>query len=56
MAAQGQAIVTIGIKPTEPATGYGYIHTGAGTADAARREEDQDDFLQGGAVRGEAEF
>ena len=29
MAAQGQAIVTIGIKPTEPATGYGYIHTGA---------------------------
>ena len=29
VAAQGQAIVTIGIKPTEPATGYGYIHTGA---------------------------
>jgi mannose-1-phosphate guanylyltransferase len=29
IAAQGQAIVTIGIKPTEPATGYGYIHTGA---------------------------
>jgi len=28
VAAQGQAIVTIGIKPTEPATGYGYIHTG----------------------------
>ena len=28
IAAQGQAIVTIGIKPTEPATGYGYIHTG----------------------------
>src|SRR5882724_3393239 len=28
MAAQGQAIVTIGIKPTEPATGYGYIRTG----------------------------
>jgi len=28
MAAQGQAIVTIGIKPTEPATGYGYIQTG----------------------------
>ena len=28
MAARGQAIVTIGIKPTEPATGYGYIHTG----------------------------
>src|ERR1700728_1576336 len=29
VAAQGQAIVTIGIKPNEPATGYGYIHTGA---------------------------
>jgi mannose-1-phosphate guanylyltransferase len=28
VAAQGQAIVTIGIKPTEPATGYGYIQTG----------------------------
>src|ERR1035437_2336351 len=25
LAARGQAIVTIGIKPTEPATGYGYI-------------------------------
>jgi mannose-1-phosphate guanylyltransferase len=28
VASQGQAIVTIGIKPGEPATGYGYIHTG----------------------------
>src|SRR5271170_8034607 len=28
VAARGQAIVTIGIKPTEPATGYGYIRTG----------------------------
>jgi mannose-1-phosphate guanylyltransferase len=28
VAAQGQAIVTIGIKPAEPATGYGYIQTG----------------------------
>jgi mannose-1-phosphate guanylyltransferase len=28
VAARGQAIVTIGIKPTEPATGYGYIHVG----------------------------
>ncbi len=28
VAAQGQAMVTIGIKPTEPATGYGYIHVG----------------------------
>src|SRR5438045_2885150 len=28
LAARGQAIVTIGIKPAEPATGYGYIHMG----------------------------
>ena len=28
LAGQGQVIVTIGIKPTEPATGYGYIHVG----------------------------
>src|SRR5579864_7768110 len=28
VASQGQAIVTIGIKPTEPATGYGYIAVG----------------------------
>ncbi|MBI5773001.1 MAG: mannose-1-phosphate guanylyltransferase [Verrucomicrobia bacterium] len=29
LASRGQVIVTIGIKPTEPATGYGYIQTGA---------------------------
>jgi len=28
LAARGQAIVTIGIKPSEPATGYGYIRIG----------------------------
>jgi mannose-1-phosphate guanylyltransferase len=28
LAGRGQAIVTIGIKPSEPATGYGYIRTG----------------------------
>ena len=28
LAARGQAIVTIGIKPAEPATGYGYIRIG----------------------------
>jgi mannose-1-phosphate guanylyltransferase len=28
LAGRGQAIVTIGIKPTEPNTGYGYIHVG----------------------------
>ena len=28
LASRGQVIVTIGIKPTEPATGYGYIKVG----------------------------
>jgi mannose-1-phosphate guanylyltransferase len=28
LASRGQAIVTIGIKPSEPATGYGYIRVG----------------------------
>jgi mannose-1-phosphate guanylyltransferase len=28
LAGRGQAIVTIGIQPTEPATGYGYIRVG----------------------------
>jgi mannose-1-phosphate guanylyltransferase len=28
LASRGQVIVTIGIKPTEPNTGYGYIHVG----------------------------
>jgi mannose-1-phosphate guanylyltransferase len=28
LASRGRAIITIGIKPTEPATGYGYIHVG----------------------------
>jgi mannose-1-phosphate guanylyltransferase len=29
LAARDRVMVTIGIQPTEPATGYGYIHTGA---------------------------
>src|SRR5437660_5732849 len=28
LASRGQVIVTLGIKPTEPATGYGYIKVG----------------------------
>ena len=28
LAGRGQAVITIGIKPSEPATGYGYIHVG----------------------------
>jgi len=31
-ASRNEVIVTIGIKPTEPATGYGYIHTGPALA------------------------
>jgi mannose-1-phosphate guanylyltransferase len=30
IASRGQVIVTIGIQPTEPATGYGYIQVGPG--------------------------
>jgi len=38
LAAREPVIVTIGIQPTEPATGYGYIHTGPEleVADGAR--------------------
>src|SRR6267378_205004 len=28
LASRGQAVITIGIKPTEPATGYGYLRVG----------------------------
>jgi mannose-1-phosphate guanylyltransferase len=28
LASRGQVIITLGIRPTEPATGYGYIRTG----------------------------
>jgi mannose-1-phosphate guanylyltransferase len=37
LASRGQAIITIGIKPTEPATGYGYIKVGEARG-AIRRE------------------
>ena len=36
LATRGQVIVTIGIKPTEPATGYGYIRTGEALPRAGR--------------------
>jgi mannose-1-phosphate guanylyltransferase len=32
LAERGRVMVTIGIKPTEPSTGYGYIHTGEALA------------------------
>ncbi|MBS1962197.1 MAG: mannose-1-phosphate guanylyltransferase/mannose-6-phosphate isomerase [Bdellovibrionales bacterium] len=35
--AEGGAIVTLGIKPTFPATGYGYIETRTGPSDANSR-------------------
>ena len=56
LAGRGQVMVTIGIKPTEPATGYGYIRVGAALPAPAGRQAVPDDFFQGGAIRGEAEF
>jgi len=38
-AAQRGFIVTLGIKPTEPAIGYGYIRPGAAIADGAQKIE-----------------
>lgn len=35
VASRGQVMVTIGIPPTEPATGYGYIHVGEPLAPTA---------------------
>ena len=56
LAGRGQAIVTIGIKPTEPATGYGYIRVGDAVAAARRREGIQDRLSSRRAVRREAEL
>jgi mannose-1-phosphate guanylyltransferase len=39
LAAQNPVIVTIGIPPTEPATGYGYIHVGEPFVSNAASEE-----------------
>src|ERR1039458_1242932 len=44
LAARGRAIVTIGIKPTEPATGYGYIHVGEALPPPAGAHEDKATF------------
>ena len=40
-------VTTIGIVPTRPETGYGYVEIGAGAREARRGE-------RGGALRGEA--
>ena len=53
VAARGQVIVTIGIQPTGPETGYGYIHSFRECLTGTRSGQGtQDPFLQGRAVRG----
>ena len=56
LAGRGQAIVTIGIKPTEPNTGYGYIRVGRAVAATHRRQSLQDRFPSRRAVCREAEL
>ncbi len=51
LAGRGQAIVTIGIKPTEPSTAYGYIHVGAPLPPPKGVKGLQDDFFQSGTIR-----
>jgi len=46
LAARGQAIVTIGIKPTEPATGYGYIELGNRLPPPPRAGKYRTDFFK----------
>ena len=45
------ALVTFGIPPTYPATGYGYIHRGAESGDAAGGRVYRVRRLQGEAAR-----
>lgn len=46
VAARGQVIVTIGIKPNEPATGYGYIQTGPQLPAAAGAKKTKTAFFK----------
>lgn len=46
VAQRGKVIVTIGIKPTEPATGYGYIRTGANFSSPAGAEPYKTTFFK----------
>jgi mannose-1-phosphate guanylyltransferase len=46
LAGRGQAIVTIGIKPVEPATGYGYIHVGGALPPPAGAKEYKTAFFR----------
>lgn len=46
VAACGQVIVTIGIKPNEPATGYGYIQTGSELPAAAGGKKTKTAFFK----------
>ena len=45
LASRGQAIITIGIKPTDPDTGYGYIHVGEELPPPQGRKDLQDDVF-----------
>ena len=56
LAGRGQAIMTIGIKPTEPATGYGYIHVGPELPPPQGAKKDQDHLFPGGTICREAAF
>ena len=56
LASRGRAIVTIGIKPTEPATGYGYIHVGEPLPPPHGVKAIQNHFLQRRTIRGKTLF
>ena len=54
LAGRGQAIVTIGIKPTEPTTGYGYIRVGETLPPPQGVKNLQDRFPSRRTIRREA--
>ena len=56
LAGRGQAIVTIGIKPTEPATGYGYIRVGEALPPPQGVKKYKTRFSSRRTVRGETAF
>ena len=56
VASRGQAIVTIGIKPTGAGHGLRLHSRRPGIAAGAGREENEDDLFQGGTVCREAGF
>ena len=56
LAGRGRAIVTIGIKPTEPATGYGYIRVGEALPPPPGVKKYKTTFYPRGTICGKAEF